>query len=511
MKVAGVGGIAAAYGFSSMDSVLFAGDSLPDPVLEYRKVVHSKDVKVYSQAAMALRKWHMKNDPYRPLYHFTGTESWINDPNGPIYHDGNYHLFYQFDPQILDGNGNWVRSKRCWGHAVSEDLVHWQDWPVAIWPDSPYDKNGVYSGNTFVLDGKLTALYTGNISGHKETYGLLAWSDDGGVTFKKKMVMDNNQRPNVYSPVHWDAQVWKEGNTWCQLIGGTTEDNKQGAAWLWKSTDLHNWKLIKNIAPSIKHRQYWELPYLVPLDGKYVFMVGAGNPYWIGSYDAKTMEFMPKTPKREVDTGRYYSFNPHMVDDKAPGGSERCIMHGWARIGRPPAVEGVPYWEQAHSIPRVISLKDKRLWQDPIPEIKILRYAHKKIEKQVIPADKPVRLKSIRGDALEIKASFDRGTAKRCGLIVRANANGEGMKIWADSGNLFGIEKFANTHFLSPEDPVDLHVFVDRGILEVYCNGVAVTHNCFVLGDRLEIFAFSEGSDATLKKLNAWKMKSMWN
>lgn len=511
-------GIKSAVGVvMSLGMVLFATNAetagersgTNETILNYRKVVTSTDLDAYRSAAKAVRLQMIKADPYRPLYHFTGVESWINDPNGPIYYQGKYHLFYQFDPQVPAGDG-WRRSARCWGHAVSDDLVHWEDWPVAVWPDSPHDKGGVYSGNTFIHEGKIHGLYTGNVGGHKETYGMLTWSDDGGLTFKKKMVMDDAQRPNADSPVHWDAQVWKEGGTWCQLIGGITEGHKQGAAWLWKSKDLVNWSLERNIAPSIKRGGYWELPYLVPLDGKYVLMVGFGNPYWIGSYNSNAMEFTAETPVRSVDTGDYYSFNPHMVDDKGPNGSARRLMHGWAQIGKPPAVEGVPYWEQAHSIPRVITIKGDRLWQEPIPELQSLRHDAQKTAKQVIPADKSAQLPSLRGDALEIIATFDRAASKRCGLIVRADGQGGGMKVWADAGNRFGIEQRASTHFLKQGDPVNLHVFVDRGVLEVYCDGVAVTHKCFAPAAKIEVFAFSEGGDATLNSLEAWKMKSMW-
>jgi len=89
------------------------------PVEAYRAVAKSKNKAIYSRAALELRKWMIKNDPHYPIYHFTGPESWINDPNGVIFHKGQYHLFYQYDP-IVDGE----RSKRCWGHAVSNDLVH---------------------------------------------------------------------------------------------------------------------------------------------------------------------------------------------------------------------------------------------------------------------------------------------------------------------------------------------------------------------------------------------------
>jgi len=142
---------------------------LPQPVLAFRNVVKSKNVRTYSQAARELRRWMVANDPHYPTYHFAGPESWINDANGVIYHKGLYHLFYQYDPILPDG----TRSERCWGHAVSKDLVHWTDWPVALWPDSSYDRKGVYSGNVIIDDeGIPTALYTGNIAGGDEAYGM---------------------------------------------------------------------------------------------------------------------------------------------------------------------------------------------------------------------------------------------------------------------------------------------------------------------------------------------------
>ena len=137
----------------------------PGVVQTFRQSVRSTDRNTYSRAALALRRWMMEHDPHYPTYHFAGPESWINDANGVIYHEGQYHLFYQYDPILSDG----TRCERCWGHAVSEDLVHWKDWPVAMWPDSPYDRKGVYSGNIIIDDeGIPTAFYTGNIDGGDE-------------------------------------------------------------------------------------------------------------------------------------------------------------------------------------------------------------------------------------------------------------------------------------------------------------------------------------------------------
>ena len=185
---------------------------------DFRVAVTSRERGLFAGAARANcgAGW-LANDPHRPRYHFTAPEGWINDPNGPIYHDGVYHLFYQYRPVYANGSQSGI----CWGHASSTDLLHWEDWPVAMWPDSRYDVAGVYSGNTFIDDdGFPCALYTGNVGGHEETYGILARSTDGWLTWHKHKVMGNEQRPNAASPVHWDAQVWKEDGLWQQLIGG---------------------------------------------------------------------------------------------------------------------------------------------------------------------------------------------------------------------------------------------------------------------------------------------------
>jgi len=484
-----------------------AGADEAQEVQEFRKVVRSKDLETFSAAALALRQWMIKNDPHRPVYHFTGPESWINDPNGVIYHKGKYHLFYQFDP-IVDGR----RSKRCWGHAVSRDLVHWVDWPVAIWPDTQYDCGGVYSGNTFMDDdGDLCGLYTGNVSGRGgPRYGVLIRSRDGGVTWEKQVVMDHSQRPNDQSPVHHDGYTWKEGETWNQLIGGSTGGPQaQGAAWMWTSKDLEHWKLEKNIAPSIKLGRFWELPYLIELGGKHVLFVGHGNPYWVGTYDKQAMLFTPDDPKpKSIDNGAYYSFNLNMVDDKGPGGSRRQLMHGWV-TGPASPTKAVPYWQGAHSIPRVIRLQGDRLFQQPVPEIETLRGKHHVLDNP----NEPAAAKDIKGDALEIIATFEPGDAKSFGLKLRVAEDGKAhaaVVFDAKTGN-FGINGRMQPSYLKPGEPLTMRVFLDRSIVEAYVNGAAQTARVFPPAGALGIDVLTDGGKAKLKSLDVWEMKSMWS
>jgi len=162
-------------------------------------------------------------------------------------------------------------------------------------------------------------------------------------------------------------------------------------------------------------RCLWELPYLIELGGKHVLMVGCGNPYWIGTYDKKTMIFTPDDSKpRYIDRGSYYAFNPNMIDDKGVGGGKRRLLHAWVTGPRTPA-KGVPTWQGASAIPRVLTLVGQRIWQEPIPEIQKLRgkhYGFGDLKKKDL-------LKDIKSDTLELIATFAPSSAKRFGIKMR--------------------------------------------------------------------------------------------
>jgi len=491
---------------------------LPKEVLEYRNVIKSKDIKLFSKKAKDLRYFMMKNDPHYPTYHFTGVEGSINDPNGPIFYKGQYHIFYQCDPQVEDGEGGWTKSHRTWGHAVSKDLVHWNDWPIPMWPGKEYDIN-IFSGNTFIdKNGDLCAIYTGTVSGSIPTVittGVLARSKDEGLTFTKKVVMTNDQRPNPGSPVHWDAQTWYHEGLWYQLIGGATEgDNPQGAAWIWTSKDLENWTLQKNIAPSIKYCTYWELPYLIKLDRRYVLFAGCGNVYWIGNFDYQTLTFTPDDPlPQSADNGNYYSFNLNMTDNKGENGNHRQLMHGWI-VNHPgsPRFKGlyalsegdnVPFWLGAHTIPRVINIKDNRLYQTPIPEIQSLRRKHYHFENPTTD-----ELGKIKGEALEIQMKVSLNDQSKFIFNIRCSSeNKEQTTIVIDKKNgFFGIDdKKQNVKF--NEYTYEVRVFIDRSVVEVFIDGYAMTRATFSDPGNYNI---KTDCISSIHTLDIWKMGSIW-
>lgn len=165
---------------------------------------------------------------------------------------------------------------------------------------------------------------------------MRAWSVDGLLTWQKRMVMHDRERPSRESPVHWDGQVWREGSTWFQLIGGAA--GGRGAAHLWTSPDLDRWTYRKPIY-SGGPGSFWELPYLIRFGSRAALFIGVpGNPYWIGTYDPQAMEFTPDDPERprHFDHGTYYSFNPNLLDEKGPGGTPRRIVQGWVTGGASP-------------------------------------------------------------------------------------------------------------------------------------------------------------------------------
>ena len=519
------------------------GDRWPSEVRNFRVAVTSKERTVFAAAARGLRRWMVANDPYRPRYHFTAPEGWLNDPNGPIYHAGTYHLFYQYRPVFANGSESAV----CWGHASSPDLVHWEDWPVAMWPDSRYDVAGVFSGNTFIDDdGFPCALYTGNVAGHAETYGVLARSSDGWLTWRKHKVMNDEQRPNAASPVHWDAQVWKEGDQWQQLIGGAVGEGagQRGAAHLWSSPDLEQWTHRGTIAEDHDpERRYWELPYLVPFGERAVLMIGSpNNPYWTGSYDQKTRRFHPdRREPRFVDLGLYYCVNPHLVDDRGPGASPRRLLYGWVLGARSP-VATVPYWIGAHSIPRVLELAGDELVQSPAPELETLRGPVWRREDLTVTPGTSRSLDGAAGDAVEIELTIDltRTEARRVGAGVRVDGAGRGARVWYEpAANRFGVErllgpeqKYANAAAQHRRDlqgaveklrapqvaapaggaqraahRVTLRIFVDRSVLEVYCGGAALTDRLYPDPSATGVDLYAEGGAALVEAVSVWPLR----
>ena len=174
------------------------------------------------------------SDIQRPAYHFLPEKNWINDPNGLIQFNGEYHLFYQHNPVAA------VWGNMTWGHAVSLDMVHWKHLPFALLPDQPYDKDGVFSGCTVNDNGIATILYTGT----QPEVQCIATSSDMW-TFSKF-----SGNPVIATPPEGlkttgfrDPYVWKEADGWYMVLGSGIE-GAGGAILLYHSPDLRQWHYL---------------------------------------------------------------------------------------------------------------------------------------------------------------------------------------------------------------------------------------------------------------------------
>lgn len=281
-----------------------------------------------AQKEIDSKKMIVQNGKMRQHYHFMPQSGWMNDPNGLIFFNGQYHVFYQTNPY----NGFWDCMH--WGHAVSKDLVHWEYLPLALAPSEEYDdyqKGGCFSGSAIEHEGKLYVFYTAtaNHGNGSEQSQCLAISEDG-INFEK---YDGNplfDAPEGIQPDSFrDPKVWKHENKYYMVVGASR--NNRGLALIYESADLYHWNFLNVLAESRGEWGFmWECPDFYQLGDKYVLTfspMGSGDHtsvYLTGDFDYKTGKFDWHI-SGEMDWGFDFYAPQSMV---APDG--RRLIVAWA-------------------------------------------------------------------------------------------------------------------------------------------------------------------------------------
>ncbi len=274
------------------------------------------------------RHQSLYQEAYRPQFHFTAQEGWLNDPNGLVYLDGEYHLFFQFEPQ-LDG----ADPRKIWGHAVSTDLIHWRQLDHALLPDA---LGPIWSGSA-VVDAEntsafgrpghplLVALYTaaGGESPESQSHAFtqcLAYSLDRGRTWTKYAhnpvlphIIGGNRDPKVvwYAPTRrWIMALYLDGNEFG----------------LFASPDLKTWSQIQTLTlpGSSECPDFFEMPLEGSHERRWVFTAANGH-YQVGTFDGKL--FTPETPLLAGDAGAN-SYAAQTFSD-IPARDSRRIQIAW--------------------------------------------------------------------------------------------------------------------------------------------------------------------------------------
>jgi fructan beta-fructosidase len=339
----------------------------------------------------------------RPQYHFTPPRNWMNDPNGLIYLDGKYHLYYQHNPHSV----KWEHLH--WGHAVSDDLLTWRHLPIAL--RETEDGVMAYSGCT-VFDGNntsgfgtndnppLVAIYT-EADGKVQAQSL-AYSLDRGVTFTP---YDDNPVLDLFAPHFRDPRVFWYNDHWVMAVALAAEDKIR----FYGSPDLKTWQLLSDFGPQGAIADYWECPDIYPVTtstgqtrwilqvsvGDHTPMGGSGIQYFVGHFDGEKFTTQQENVKW-MDYGQdFYAAQAWL---NAPQLTTIGWMNNLAYANASPAAE----WRGQQSLPRQLSLVtfagDTYLKQEPVPLAS--QY------KDHWHFEKPRGELDFYGDALDIKAKI---------------------------------------------------------------------------------------------------------
>ena len=329
-----------------------------------------------------------KNDRYRPGWHLSPLVGLLNDPNGFIQFAGQYHLFYQWNPLACAHGAKW------WGHWRSDDLVNWQNEPVALLPGDVYDSHGCYSGSAVDDNGTLSLLYTGNV---KFAQGRTAWQclatvDDAGEVTKAGPVIG---LPEGYTGHVRDPKVWRHGEHWYMVLGAQNLQ-QQGKVLLYRGDTLQQWTLLGEIAGSHlnglgEFGYMWECPDLFALGEQDVLVfcpqgLPAQAQRWLNTHQSGYVIGQLDYSKAAYQHGDFHELDlgfEFYAPQTTLGDDGRRLLFGW--VGMPDENEfydptGEQGWMHIMSCPRELRLVEGRLYQQPVDELKSLRGAHQRLE-----------------------------------------------------------------------------------------------------------------------------------
>ncbi len=440
-------------------------------------------------------------EPLRPQFHFSPARGWMNDPNGMVYYDGQYHLFFQHNP-FGTSWGNMT-----WGHAVSTDMIHWQQRRDAIHMDR---LGTIFSGSGLVDHQNTTgwatdqhkpivAVYTSAGGTSAESQGQpftqsIAYSVDGGHSLTKyegnpvlEHLVGGNRDPKV---------IWHEPTEqWVMVLY-----LQRPRFAFFGSPDLKSWTKLSELEIPDGH----ECPDLfeLPVDGdpentRWVVWEAAGR-YLIGHFDGR--EFTPETPLLASCFGAN-DYAAQTFSD-IPSDDGRRIQIAWMRGGRHP---DMPFNQQM-TVPRVLTLRTTadgiRLFIEPVEELTVLRTREHGHE-NVVLHETPVRLERGDGELFDIQAVFELGEAETVGIDVR----GHRIEYSVTDQQLTALGRQAPLK--ADEGRITLRILVDRTSVEVFANqGRVQVAQCFLPDrDQRELTVFATGGPARAPSISVWELR----
>ena len=462
-------------------------------------------------------------DPLRPQCHLLPAKNWMNDPNGPIYWEGQHHMFFQYNPNAA------VWGDMHWAHAVSPDLIHWRHMPVALAPTPGWDdSDGCFTGSSVDDNGTAAILYTGVKSVAAERATLR----DGANNFRETQCLATSTDPELRVWTKWktpvvqppddpqltgfrDPFLWRERDVW-YLGVGSGRRNQGGQILLYRSKNLREWEYLHPLATgkwterenvnSVESGEMWECPDFFPLGSKHVLLYStAGKVVWeVGELDPKELVFHPQR-SGVLDHGAYYAQKTQL------GAKGERILWGWIPEKRTKEEFSAAGWAGCMALPRVLSLTGQS-----------------DLEMRIAP-----QAESLRGKELaSVSPATPRETrAKVLAAIEIENSAGEfvwqtaaadfSMSIADDSGSWWSMkaEKRDSATVLHINDKkiempshaaedMDFRLVLDASIAEFFCNSLhALTSRIYRKpAGRLRL-QLADTDVARLRSLQAWNLR----
>ena len=470
-----------------------------------------------------------QQDSLRPAFHLTPPAGCMGDPNGGIYHDGFYHIFYGQQP-FAHHPGGWY-----WAHARSKDLLQWEHMPNSLTPAFEYGLNAIGSGSTIVTeDDQKLAFYSQSKGGPMQFWraefkndDLSAWEHQG----KNPILTLEHPGLPPFDDFWRDPFVFtNQGRTFMIACADLFEEDYVPVP-IFEATnpELTEWdyKGILFTYPKHKNRNF-EVPEIRPLGDKWIFMASTDAPedrcyYFLGDLDPDNLTFKP-TAEGILDYSGHYYAQESILDDKGDL-YLMAWMPGWDRPWLPtymnePLKNSSTLWNGSFALPRKLSLDERgQLIQQPVETLLELRSTSYQLVGRELPVSGPTTaievLPNIIGDQLEIEVQLNLHNASFCGLNVLSDSTGMGGMFINWSGNLLNVDGVkVPMDDWQPGENIRMQIFIDQNMVEVFVNGgrycisrqVRREH---IAGNRVALTSL--GGTAKLVGLKAWDLKKIMN
>ena len=470
---------------------------------------------------------------WRPEYHFTAPKGWINDPNGLIYFNGWYHLFYQYNPYDCE----WGAMH--WGHAISEDMLHWKDLPIALKPDQAYDRHaegGCFSGSAIEWNGVLYLFYSATVKENGKTFQTqcMAMSTDG-INFEKYAGNPLiSSPPDGASEDFRDPKVFRANEKWYMVVGGSiggADCGGDGRVFLYESKDLYVWNYKGDILKSNGELgSMFECPDMFEIDGKWILTCSPMNHpsynkamYCIGTMNFENCEYTIEKIGN-LDYGFDY-YAPQSFLDKHGNRVLIAWQNGWTWMqwfeGWGPTSE--ENWRGTLSIPRKLSLDmDGNLRLYPVRELNEIMKLDGLMENLKISKSK-VMLRPSGYKTCYIKVNLD--IEKISSKFVRIGVweSGESVSIIEidlvnnmvffdrDRGDDFRQGKMGCPVSIKNKK-IQIDVFMDCSCIEIYVNQgeQCITANVYPDKEQTGFWIDTPYKEAIVDRLEYGTMRNVW-